>query len=213
MQRTTQFPSRPAFVVDRQLAGIDGGHQIDWLNVADNWRVTPGQVITVSGAAALDAVSVPVNALQRAIVASPQIPVIVYFGTNEIMRITANAAAGATSVTVSALSAALEGGEVGVASGVGKKFLPAGTIVGTLLGTGKISPRVASTNPATHVLQTDALEDDLSAALSGYGCFTEGHFYENLMPDAVAGVVPSAMKTELATAGGKWRWSTYADDR
>ena len=213
MQRTTQYATRPAFVVDRQLAGIDGGHQIDWANVADNFRVTPGSVITVSGAASAGATSLPVNALTRAITASAAVPVIVFFGGDEYARITASAAAGATSLTVSALPVALEGGEVGIIPGVGKKFLPAGTICGTLLGSGKISPRVASTNPATVVLQTDALEDDLSAALSGYGVFTEGHFYENLMPDAVAGVVPSAYKTELAAAGGKWRWSTYADDR
>jgi hypothetical protein len=98
----------------------------------------------------------------------------------------------------------------------GYKFLPAGTIVGELLGGGKISPRVDTDNPATLVLETDAKENDLSAAASGYGCIDGGNLYENLMPDATGGpprALASALKTELAAAGCRFKFYTYQDSR
>lgn len=56
----------------------------------------------------------------------------------------------------------------------GKKTLPAFTVVGTLLGSGKASPRVATTNPAVGMLATSAVEGDPTAALSGYGLIVGG---------------------------------------
>jgi len=96
----------------------------------------------------------------------------------------------------------------------GKKFLPAWTVVGELLGNGKLSPRVVTTNPATGFLETDAKEGDLSAAISGYGYVTGADLYENLLPDSSGGpprVLASAIKTELGTA--RWRFEQYGDAR
>lgn len=95
----------------------------------------------------------------------------------------------------------------------GKKFVPSFTIMGTLLGAGKISPRVETTNPAVCILEGDAKEGDLSAALSGYGTIWGGYFYETLMPDAAGGpprVLASALKTEL---GSRFVWFAYGDSR
>ena len=85
----------------------------------------------------------------------------------------------------------------------GKKILKAGTVVGELLGAGKISPRVVTTNPATGILETDAVEGSKTDALSGYGMIIGGVLFEALLPDSTGSprTLPSAMKTELQAAG------------
>lgn len=96
----------------------------------------------------------------------------------------------------------------------GKKFLPAWTCVGELLGLGKLSPRQDTLNPATGFLESDAKEGDLSAALSGYGYVIGASLYENLLPDSAGGpprVLPTAMKTELGT--DRWYFEQYGDAR
>lgn len=99
----------------------------------------------------------------------------------------------------------------------GKKRLPAGTVVGdTLGGTGKVSPRVVTTNPAMGILATDANEDAPAEALSGYGVLIGGHLYENLLPDATGGppkALAGAIKTELTTAGCTFTFENYEDNR
>lgn len=99
----------------------------------------------------------------------------------------------------------------------GLKFLRAGTVVGELLGGGKASPRIITTNPATGVLETDAKEGDMNAALTGYSVIRSGHLYENLMPDSTGGppkTLPSAFKTELQTnCPMGFHFSTYQDTR
>jgi hypothetical protein len=98
----------------------------------------------------------------------------------------------------------------------GKKVLPAGTVVGELLGGGKVSPRVVTTNPATGILAAQALEGDLDAALSGYGVIVGGRLYENLLPDATGGppaTLAAAIKTELGTNSHGFSFETYSDDR
>lgn len=97
----------------------------------------------------------------------------------------------------------------------GKKVLPAGTVIGELLGAGKISPRVLTTNPATGLLATTAIEGDRSAALSGYGVIVGGVIYEALLPDSSGSpkVLAAAIKTELGTAGCTFKWELYTDNR
>ena len=95
----------------------------------------------------------------------------------------------------------------------GKKVLLAGTRVGTLLGSGKVSPRAANTNPAVGLLATNAVEGETHAASSGYGLIVGGVIYENFIPGATAGVLDQDIKDELAAAGTGFTWRTYADDR
>jgi hypothetical protein len=98
----------------------------------------------------------------------------------------------------------------------GKKVLPALTAVGTLLGGGKVSPRVVTTNPAVGLLATAAVEGEDSAAATGYGMFVGGAFYENLLPDATGGppkTLDADIKTELEENGTGWVWRTYSDNR
>lgn len=97
----------------------------------------------------------------------------------------------------------------------GKKVLLAGTPVGSLLGTGKISPRADNTNPAIGLLLTTAVQDEPNAALSGYGIITGGVMYENLIPGAAGTPAELAqdIKDELNANGTGWSWRQYADDR
>jgi hypothetical protein len=98
----------------------------------------------------------------------------------------------------------------------GKKVVYAGTVVGELLGTGKVSPRVVTTNPAVGIMETTAVEGDTAASLSGYGILIGGHFYENLLPDASGGppkVLAAAIKTELNSNGYAWSFEQYGDNR
>lgn len=94
----------------------------------------------------------------------------------------------------------------------GKKVLPAGTAVGELLGAGKVSPRVVTTNPAIGFLETDAVEGDEAAPLSGYGVLIGGAVYEALMPDATGTprTIPAAIKNEIAASGQSTGFSYHA---
>jgi hypothetical protein len=104
-----------------------------------------------------------------------------------------------------------------VDAATGKKIIPSGTAMGTLLGSGKMSPRVVTTNPAVGLLEGDAIEDDLVHSLSGYGLMVGGVVYENLLPDATGGppaVLAAGIKTELqANCAMGWQFEVYQDTR
>jgi hypothetical protein len=99
----------------------------------------------------------------------------------------------------------------------GKKIIPSGTAMGTLLGSGKMSPRVVTTNPAVGLLEGDAIEDDLVHSISGYGLMVGGTVYENLLPDATGGppaTLAAGIKTELqANCPRGWQFEVYQDTR
>src|SRR5574338_461484 len=104
-----------------------------------------------------------------------------------------------------------------VDAATGKKIIPSGTAMGTLLGSGKMSPRVDTTNPAAGLLIGDAIEDDLVHSLSGYGLCIGGTVYENLLPDSSGGppaTLDAAVKTELqANCPRGFHFITYQDTR
>lgn len=94
----------------------------------------------------------------------------------------------------------------------GKKVLPAGTAIGTLLGSGQASPRADGTNPAVGLLESSAREDDTTAPGGGmYGMIIGGPVWENFLPDAVAGVLSQDIKDELQAAGTGFYYQTFVD--
>lgn len=98
----------------------------------------------------------------------------------------------------------------------GKKVVYVGTVVGEILGTGRVSRRVVTTNPAVGIMETTAVEGDPVAAASGYGIIIGGHLYENLLPDASGGppkTLAAAIKTELRANGFAWSFEVYGDNR
>lgn len=220
MGRTMFTTSASGFFADpASIVRSNGGRQIDWANVPSSYAsLTPGNapVTAVVGAAgaALGATSVPVAALTSAIPSGT----VIDFGGAKFARLTAIAAAGATALTVTALVTALVSGDTATYAGTtgsGKKRLPAGTAVGDLLGTGKISPRIATTNPAIGLLETDAAEDDPSQASSGVGVIIGGSVFEALLPGTSGSprVLPTAVKTELQSAGTGFAFQVYSDVR
>lgn len=211
MGRTNYSPTRARFVADEGSLDRNNGRQIDWALVGEDRRQTPGQIVT-AGATSLAATTLNVTALTRALPSGT----VLDFGTDEFAVTTAAAAAGATTVPVRAIPMALEGGEIAVVAGSGAKFLPAGTVIGTLLGNGKASPRIVTTNPATGILETNATDEVKSPdALTGYGVIVGGVIYENLLPEATGTpkVLATAVKTELAAAGTGFSFQQYSDSR
>ncbi len=215
--RATQYSSHASFVLDPQSIDKDGGRQIDWANVAEKYRLTPGGTVTLTANAAIDAVALAVVALLIPVKSGT----LLHFGeSKEFARVTADAAVGATALTVEALPAAIESGDAAIVKGEGKKILPAGAVMGELIdltagGPGKVSPRVVTTNPAIGLLASDAVEDDPAAALSGYGLVRGGIVYEALLPDATGTprILAAAIKTELAANSKGFVYAVYKDVR
>jgi hypothetical protein len=220
MAYTTHNVSTAGFIADVSSITRNSGRQIDWANVGEEYRETPGNaaVLVVVGAAGAiaTATSVPVDALSGPI---PSGTILDFEGAGKFAILTADAAAGATSLTVEALPDALDDDDEATyagSAGSGQKHLRAGTVIGELLGSGKISPRVVTTNPATGILETDAVENNPVAALSGYGVIIGGVIYEALLPDATGTPrqLPAAFKTELDAAETTgFAWMVYSDAR
>lgn len=201
--------SSPPFIADRASITRDTGHTIDWAKVPESYRQTPGGTVTVAATAAIDAVSVTVAALPIALPSGT----VLDFGGKKFARLTAAAAKGATTLAVAALATALANADTALVAGSGPKVIPAGTRMGEAGTNGTIYPRVASTNPATCILATPAVEDAENHARSTYGVIRGGALYENLLPGATGTpkVILSAEKTELAAAGTGFAWLQYID--
>jgi hypothetical protein len=219
MGRTNYDLSTPAFIVDLQSIDRDTGRQIDWANIpAWQQKNLGANVIVVVGAAgaAGGATSVPVGALSAAIPNGTTLD----FGGAKFARLTAAAAAGALTLTVAALPTALVSTDTATytTAGTGGKFLKAGTCVGDVLGSGKLRPRVVTTNPAVGFLASDASELSETDAITGYGLIIGGYLYENLLPDATGGppaALAAGIKTELQVAGASkgFLFKVYEDTR
>lgn len=201
---------RPAFIVDHQSADFDNGHQIDWDNVGEEYRESRGGNVVADGTNAQGATTFGVEALAFAIPANTAIR----FGTDEFIYVTAAAAVGATSLTVQALVNAIEDGDTGLYRGSGYKTLLPGTVMG-IAASGKMYPRVASTNPADGLLATHAYENSTTAALSGYGLCVGAIVYANLLPDASGDppALAAGILTELAANTKGFVFRQYSDDR
>lgn len=94
----------------------------------------------------------------------------------------------------------------------GKKVIPAGTAMSVSTNDAtKIVPSADTdaTGNAIGLLKTTAIEDDPSAALSGYGVYIGGVVFEDLTPDGIDG--SNAFKSELATSGCTFQWEAFAD--
>lgn len=94
----------------------------------------------------------------------------------------------------------------------GKKVIPAGAAMSVSTNDAtKIVPSADTdaTGNAIGLLKTTAIEDDPSAALSGYGVYIGGVVFEDLTPDGIDG--SNAFKSELATSGCTFQWEAFAD--
>jgi hypothetical protein len=169
-----------------------------------------GKFAVLTAAAAAGATSLTVEALDVALVSGNAAT---YPGGTKAARATATAAAGATSITVDELPLAIEDDDSAVITGSGYKMIPAGTRMGDAGTNGRMYPRALTTNPAKMVLATNAREDGEYGAADSYGVFLGGVLWENLMPGATGTpkVIPTAEKTELATAGCFFTFRQHRD--
>ena len=102
----------------------------------------------------------------------------------------------------------------------GKKEIPAGTVMSED-DNGQVYPRAdadTGTNPthtARFIAETNMVEDEKEAALSGYGMILGGAFYENLLPDSTGTPkqLPADFVTELRASGTGYAFEQYTDSR
>lgn len=105
---------------------IPGGAKVD----ATQFPAVDAVVVTVGAAgAAIGAVSVPVTALTGPLPAGTQL----WFGGAKVAKLTAAAAAGAVTLTVAALPAALVNADTATYVGTGAVYIQSGTVVGRTL--------------------------------------------------------------------------------
>lgn len=90
----------------------------------------------------------------------------------------------------------------------GKKMIPAGHRVYET-AEGKILPVTQAEDPVFGLIETNAIQDDKSAALSGYGVIVGGVVYTELLPEELAAEDLEA----LAEVGTGFAFETYSDSR
>lgn len=211
--RTTVNTGRPPFLVDEDAVVLDTGRQVAWEYLDARYEV--GAVaVQLNGVAAAAAVSITVDPLLSAV----QKGTTIRFDAGEFAYVTADAAAGATTLAVEALPAALEDNDIGYvdtnASLLGRQ-LPPGTIMAELTD-GRMVPRAVrpGAETAKYLLATYANEDSATDAASGYGIIKSAAVYENLLPESTGTpkVANSTYKTELLAQGGYWMFEQYADN-
>lgn len=187
--------------------------------------IPSGTVLQFSGAgagfakltadAALGATTLTVEALPEGI---DNAATATFAGGTIQARVTANAAAADTTLTVDELQFAIADDAEASLPGTGAKRIKSGTVM-CRLSAGKGVPRAdrPGSETASGFLETDAVEDDRSSALSGYGHIIGGVLYENFLPEATGSpaVISSTYKTELQTAGvgTGFGFLQYADTR
>jgi len=111
-----------------------------------------------------------------------------------------------------------------ISDGLTKKVIPAGTIMAKNAA-GKVIPRKdvaaafaanpadwAGTETGTGFLVSNAQEDSMSAAATGYGVFGGGVFYRELLPDREDAAFDDWVG-EVADKGYSVRLETYSDSR
>lgn len=199
----------PFFDEQEMQRGIGG--QIDWTLVGRGFAVGTFDVV-INGAVAVNDVVVNIDALAYPLKKGDTIT----FAAANI-HLKADAAAGATSLSTEKVTEIIADNAIGNADKTGpydERRIKAGTVMARTAG-GKLIPRVsaASGETASEVLASDADERSNSDSLSGYGTYVDGILWQNMMPDAVAGVVSSTYKTELTAAGCRFQYQTYSDSR
>jgi hypothetical protein len=213
MGRKTYHISRQPFVADLHTLVRNTGRRIDWDKLGNEARPdTASYKVKLAAAADVAATALTVDPLPVAIPAGT----LLQFGADEFAHVTEAAAAGAESLTVQALAAAIENDDEATYTAVGKqgRRVAAGTLMAEL-SSGLLIPRSAVTGSETTtcILETEAVEDDDEhIGADGYGCIVGGVIYKNLLPDAANGSFATWLG-ELKTASAGFVFETYADSR
>lgn len=209
MTRITHYSTMPGFIVDVNSIDRNGGRQVDWSAVPDSFRSTAFTIVTTAIAPATD-VKITVDPLAGNIPAGT----LLYFGVGKYAYTTAEAMEGDTMINTEALPAEIASGDEATFGGVGKKSLPAGTILSQLTS-GKVVPRSSATTTAIGILESSAVQDSPIGDTTGYGVIVGGVVHENLLPDYnadPASPYQTTWKPELATSGTGFSWQLFSDN-
>lgn len=172
-----------------------------------------GEYMTTTADAAAGATSLAVEALE---VAWESGDTATYQGGRKLVKITEDGDVGETALTCEPVQFAIADNAEAIADYTGTndgRFIPAGTVMARTSSDMLIPRYDAASETASEILQSDARENSQVAAKSGYGTLIEAMVYEELMPDAVADVVPAGYKTEMATNGARINFIPWNDDR
>ncbi len=202
------------FVVDMLSLIQDTGQQINWtLSGVSRFHRGAFGVRNTTAVVAGDT-TVAVAALEHDLPKGS----VIDFGAGDKVVLTADALAGALSITINPAQSAIADETTGYAVMAGYNdsgyLIPAGTILARDATSKQMFPRALVTGAETAecVLLTDAKSDSKTDSLTGYGVTYGGILYENLMPDAVVatGLLSATYKTEL---GARFVWKVYRDSR
>jgi len=185
---------------------IPNGTVLDFTGVGEYARLT--------AAAATGATSLTVEALDAALEAGDTA---LFPGGAQDALVTADAPAGATTVTVDELQFPIaDNATAPFGFGSGPKQIKAGTVMAEEAGASRLYvPRsvAAGAEFAGCLIVSNAEEGEVASGYSGFGELLGAVVWENLLPDAVAGVIPAAYKTEMNDAGCTFVYRQYSDSR
>lgn len=200
---------RPDFLVDPGSADRNAGRKVDWNQVPDTYRDTPGFDVTIgAGGALAGATTVPVTALSAPLPAGSRLILTGASAGDIQFRTSAAAAAGATELTTEALPEAVTAADVYAWGGSGNKKLPHGEPIQEDPTTGLVFPADDDTTSAVGLLEGPALENDLAAPLTGYGMIVGGVVYRDLVPH-----LTEDKETALKANGTGFKFEDYDDSR
>lgn len=163
----------------------------------------PDAVVVVVGAAgaAAAATSVPVDALSGPIPSGTLLD----FGTNKFARLTADAAAAATSITVAAIPTALVDNDTATYAGVEKRSVPSGTAVGRTIAERDAEDGLGPADAADDEVFLTAFDVDDVSKLDDCELYRPGsQVFENYLPEwsgLAAGVQADIRARYLCTLG------------
>lgn len=186
---------RPRWLADETSRDhlVPGGVKLD----SAAFPVEDAVTVTTPGGAAIGAVAIPVTGLSGPI---PSGTILNFTGVGEFALLTAPATAGATSLTVEALDAAIEAGDTATYPGLGKKFVPSGTLLGQMqaeMDAGAAWGPIADGDDHVRVLRfsiENLLENNDGVLVRPFGTVLK----YNLLPQAP---LSAARLTQLRTAG------------
>ena len=206
--RTTRYPSRLNFVVDLESLVRNSGRQIDWARIA----ATDTDFIDDDGKKAIPAGTVMAEVGGKLVPRGVSQAVTAAIDTN-VATITLEAhglAVGDEVYVTGATPATINGLHTVESVPDADSFTFAATG-----DDGDATGTIALGYSASGILVSDAVEDDKSASLSGYGVLIGGVLYDNLLPDATGTpkVLPAAYKTELNAGVTGFVFEQYVDSR
>lgn len=172
---------------------VPGGVKLD----ASQFPVEGTVTVTTPDGAAIGATSINVNALSGPI---PNGTILDFTGAGEFVKLTSAAAQGATTLTVEALDAAIEAGDTATYIGTGKKYVPAGKVVGRTVAERNAEPPVGygpavATDDEIFILRfgVEDVSEDNDGVLVRPGAVIK----ENLLPEALDGTLAADVLAEI----------------